>query len=71
MACTKSAPITQIDRDGTDSGFRDQHLADYDARLRQEDLLLPNPNAAPRANALGDGSMAQPGTVGMDDPLPL
>lgn len=45
MACVRSAPATRVNRDGTGIIIRDHRLANYEARLRQEDLALPNPTA--------------------------
>ncbi len=68
---TRSTPATWVDRNGVDTFLRDQCLTNYEARFRQEDLALPNPNAAPRTSTLRDaihGRMAQPWADGIDDP---
>ncbi len=71
-AHARSDLATQVTKDGMGTTLRDQHLADYEARLRQEDLALLNPNAVNRASALrgtGQGRAARPGIVSKEDLL--
>ncbi len=59
----------QVAGDGADTVVRDQSLADYEARLRKKDLLLPNPNAT-NLRGIGHGHVFQP-EISDRDHLPL
>ncbi len=41
----RSAPAARVDKSGTETALRDKRLANYKARLRQEGLVSPVPNA--------------------------
>ncbi len=56
---------------GTSTVLTDQRIADYKARLRQEDSALLIPTAGPRTSSLhstGHGHVIQPGANDIDDP---
>ncbi len=49
-ARARSAPAASVDKSGTQTALQDQRLTNYEARLRQEDLVSPVPNAMTSAS---------------------
>ena len=49
-ACARSAAVARADKIGTETALRDQHLANYEARLRQEGSVSSVQNAVASAS---------------------
>ncbi len=70
-AWARSSPATRIDRNGTRIVLREQCLADYKSRQRQEESALPISTEGPTASTLrgaGHGRVAQLMANGIDEP---
>ncbi len=71
-AHAKSAPAARVNKRGTDTALRDQRLAKYEAKLKQEEPVSPVPTAVVSASAPRSAEhyqMAYPGTGSASDPL--
>ncbi len=71
-AHARSAPAARVDKSGTETALRDRRLANYEARLRQEGLVLPVLNAvASASNRCGadHSQMVHSGTDSASNPL--
>ncbi len=68
----RSATAAQGDKSGTDTALRDRRLANYEAKLKQEEPVSPVPTAVVSASAPRGAEhyqMVYPGTGSASDPL--
>ena len=74
-AHARSTPAARVDKSGTETALRDRRLANYEARLKQEEPVSPVPTAVVSASAprstehyqlvyLGTGSASDPPHIG-------
>ena len=49
-ACARIAPAARVDKSGSETTLRDRCLANYEARLKQEELVSPVPTAVVSAS---------------------
>ncbi len=71
-ARAKSAPAARVDRGGIDTTLRDRRLANYEAKLKQEEPVSPAQTAVIGASAPRGAEhyqMVYPGTGSASDPL--
>ncbi len=71
-ARARSAPAARVDKSGIDTALRDRRLANYEARLKQEEPVSPIPTAVVSASAPRSAEhyqMAHPGAGSASDPL--
>ncbi len=68
----RSAPAARVDKSGTETALRDQRLANYEARLRQEGTVSTVLNAMVSASTprgVEHGQMVHLGAESASDPL--
>ncbi len=71
-AHARSAPAGRVDKSGIDTTFQDQRLANYEAKLQQEEPVSPVPTAVVSASAPRSAEhyqMVYPGAGSASDPL--
>ncbi len=72
--CTRSALASRVDKSGSETALRDQRLANYEARLSQEGLVSPVPNAMAGASipcGAGHSQVTQPRANDTCNPLQM
>ncbi len=70
-ARARSAPAAWVDKSGIDTALRERRLANYEAKLKQEETASPVPTAVVSASAPRSAEhyqMAYPGTGSASDP---
>ncbi len=71
-AHARSAPAARVDKSGTETALHDRHLANYEARLKQEGPVSQVLNAVVSASALRSveqSQMVHPGAESASNPL--
>ncbi len=71
-ARARRAPAARVDKSGTETALRDRRLANYEARLKQEEPVSPVPTAVVSASAprsTEHGQMVHPGAGSASKPL--
>ena len=71
-AHARSAPAARVDKSGIDTALQDRRLANYEAKLRQEELVSLVPTAVVSASTPHSAEhyqMGYPGTGSASDPL--
>ena len=71
-AHARSAPAARVNKSGIDTALRDRRLANYEARLKQEEPVSPVPTAVVSASTPSSAEhyqMVYPGTGSASDPL--